>query len=85
MHNALFNQINIHTYHPESLVRGKDSDGKEIKWNYLTRDLWSEVGLLFNSLHIDPYVALCLQCNLHFLRCFMFPDVPQTYMVWENA
>ncbi|KAL7488326.1 hypothetical protein ACHAW6_013904 [Cyclotella cf. meneghiniana] len=45
MHNELFNQIDIHTYHPGALVRGKDSDGKDIKWNYLTRDLWPKVFL----------------------------------------
>lgn len=45
MHNELFNQIDIHTYHPEVLMRKIDLDDNEVKWNYLTRDLWPEVFL----------------------------------------
>lgn len=45
MHNELFNQIDIHTYHPEALIRDRNSDGDEVKWNYLARDLWPQVFL----------------------------------------
>lgn len=43
MHNELFNQIDIFSYHPKALER-KEGDS-ESKWNFLSRDLWPEVFL----------------------------------------
>ena len=65
MHNELFNQIDIHTYHPGALVRGKDSVDKDIKWNYLTRDLWPKdflhqiwSGRFFDNVKINDFVMI---------------------------